>query len=386
MVGFGGALSWHTNRIYAGDNANDAALEQLMFEDLGIDVLRLKNWYYPVNYPASTDPNNVEQQTAFNNIQDFYNAAKAANPDIQVLLSSWSPPASLKSNNDRQNGGTLKQDGDGFMYDELAQYWVDCLDNLGWAPDYLSFQNEPGWVATWESCIFDPTETASNAGYAEASDTIWNAIKDRPDAPRMLGSEAENVGAFFNLNTPLLTRPYVDVHGYHTYNIGNASTIDSSSTISGLNQIRDSYSNRPNWMTEWSRDDLDWLQTARVVHNTLVEANASAYIFWKLAWEETSNDTMIAIQSDGTYEVRPHYYTIKHYAKYVDKGDRRIGITTNDNNVDVSGYLSADATRITLVAINKDSSSTAISLNHNLPTYQRLWKVTSRLRAFFSRP
>lgn len=365
MVGFGGALSWYTHRVYGGDDANDAAIKQLMFQDLGIDVLRLKNWYYPVNYPASTDPENVKEQSAFNQTKDLYEAAKAANPQVQVLLSSWSPPVSLKSNNDRKNGGTLKQDAGGFMYEELAQYWTDCLDNLGWTPDYLSFQNEPGWVATWESCILEPTETASYAGYAEAADAIWEAIKDRPNAPKMIGSEAENVGAFFSLNTPLITRPYFAAHGYHTYNIYNASTIDSSDTISGLNRISDDYGNRPNWMTEWSNDGLDWLQTARVIQNTVVEADASAYIFWKLAWAETSNDTMIALQSDGSYEVRPHYYTIKHYAKHVDKGDRRIGITSGDDNVDVSGYLSADSARITLVVLNKNSVSTNIQLNHD---------------------
>ena len=132
---------------------------------------------------ALRDPGAANAHATASNL--FY-AAKQANTNIQVLLSSWSPPAVLKSNGERRNGGTLKSDAGGYMYDELAQYWVDCLDNLGWTPDYLSFQNEPGYVATWESCIFRPLETTNNADYAEASDAIWNAIKDRPDAPKML--------------------------------------------------------------------------------------------------------------------------------------------------------------------------------------------------------
>ena len=378
MVGFGGALSWYTNWIYGGSDENDAAIEQWMFEDLGIDVLRLKNWYYPVNYPESTSPSNVEQKEAFDNTKDLFNAAKTANPDVQVLLSSWSPPASLKSNGIRKDGGTLKQDSDGFMYDDLAQYWVDSLDNLGWTPDYLSFQNEPGYTATWESCILRPTETEDNAGYAEAADAIWYAIKDRPNVPKMLGSEAENIGTstwsdwndgnpvntFEALNTPLRDRPYIHVHGYHTYDIGDPSKIDSDSTIENLNRVRDFDADRPNWMTEWSKNSFDWLQTARMVHNTVVEANASAYIFWKLAWNsDESNDTMIAVQLDGSYEIRPHYYTIKHYSKHVDMGDKRIEVISGDSNVKASGYLSEDATRITLVAINKATSDKNIELD-----------------------
>ena len=378
MVGFGAALSWYTNWIYYGDDANDAAIEQLMFEDLGIDVIRFKNWYYPNNYPTNTDPTDLETQSAFDTTNRLHAAAKAANSDVQILLSSWSPPANLKSNDERSNGGTLKSDAGGFMYDELAQYWVDVLDNLGWSPEYLSFQNEPGWVASWDSCILRPTETATNAGYAEASDAIWNAIKDRPNVPKMLGSESENIGnsswpdwnggsavnTFEALNTPLLTRPYVAAHGYHTYNIYNEATIDHTSTISRLRMIRDDFDDRPNWMTEWSKDGLDWLQTARVIHNTVVEANCASYIFWKLAWDGASNDTMIGLQVDGTYEIRPHYYMLKHYSKHVDMGDKRIKISSDDNSVKVSGYLSADNTRITLVAINKAIASRDIDLNH----------------------
>lgn len=378
MVGFGGALSWFTTRIYAGSEANDAALEKLLFQDSGIDVLRLKNWYYPANYPSSTDPQTIASSDigAFNANTRLFAAAKAANPDIQVLLSSWSPPANLKSNSDRKNGGTLAKDASGYLYDELAQYWVDCLDHLGWTPDYLSFQNEPGWVATWESCIFRPTETATNAGYAEAADAIWDAIKDRSDAPKMLGTESENIGnstwsdwnngntvnTFSALNTPLLSRPYFAAHGYHIYNISGVSSIDNATEIGRFHMVRDSFGERPNWMTEFSKSNIDWFDTARVIHNTIVEANASAYIYWKLAWQDAT-DAMIVVNADGSYEVRPHYYTIKHYAKHVSRGDRRIEVAANNANLRISGYLAADGASITLVAINLATTTQPINLS-----------------------
>src|SRR5690606_21979915 len=49
MVGFGGALTWHCDRITS--SAKSQEMYDLMFEDLGMDILRLKNWYYPQNYP-----------------------------------------------------------------------------------------------------------------------------------------------------------------------------------------------------------------------------------------------------------------------------------------------------------------------------------------------
>lgn len=377
MVGFGGALSWYSSWVYHGTSANAAAIEQLMFDDLGLDVVRLKNWYYPNNYPSNTDPVSMPEQESFEANQDFYAAAKAINPDIQVLLSSWSPPASLKSNGERKNGGTLKSDAGGYMYDELGQYWADALDNLGWMPDYLSIQNEPGYSATWESCILRPTETASNAGYAEASDAVWNAIKDRPEVPLMLGSEAESIGnatwpdwnggnpvnTFEALNTPLLSRSYIAAHGYHLYNVWNESQIDNIG--SQLHMVRDSFGDRPNWMTEFSNGDFDWIKAARVIHNAVVDANTAAYIYWELVWEAGSASTMIGINWNGTYQVKDHYYMLKHYAKHVDIGYQRIEVAGSNNDLKISGFVSPDGTGITLVAINKSGSLQRINLVHD---------------------
>lgn len=362
MEGFGAALSWHLSSVYRNNEARDTAIEKAMFEDLGLDILRLKNWYYPNDSDSSPAMNS----NATNH--RLFHAAKAANPDIQVLYSSWSPPESLKSNASRRNGGTLTKNASGnYMYQELADYWVEVLDNLGWTPDYLSFQNEPGYQATWETCLFDPNETTNRAGYAQAADAIWDAIKDRPDVPKMVGSEAENMPAFFNLNQPLLSRPYFAVHGYHIYDIGNTSQIDSSTTINRLRKIRNDFGDRPNWQTEFSRE-FNWIDAARVIHNTLVEANASAYIYWKMFWGANSPDAMIEHVGNTSFQINPPYYTIKHYARHIHKGYERIEVGGSNANVRVSGYLSPAGNRITLVAINSSASSQPVSFLHdNLP-------------------
>jgi O-glycosyl hydrolase len=355
MVGFGAAISWYEKSYYDGNDTQDAEINQVMFADSGLDVLRIKNWYYP---GEGDDASAAAVAKAVND-------ARAINPNIQVLLSSWSPPASLKSNGQRENGGTLTKDVDGFMYDEFAAYWVDLLNNMGWTPDYLSFQNEPGYTATWESCMFSPTE-GTYASYGKALDAIWNAISNRVDRPKILSSDAENMPAFFNLNNPLQDRDYIDVNGYHTYDVGSLSAIDSSTTISRYNQIRDTYGSRPNWMTEFSTEGWDWIAIARMIHNALVEANSSAYIYWKLGWDNASStDSMLDLAGKGSFVIRPHYYTIKHYAKYVDKGDKRIGVTGSDANVKVSGFLRQGGASITLVAINKSTSAQSINLIHD---------------------
>src|SRR5882724_13520253 len=50
MIGFGGALTWYSNWVTGNSKVNDIA--DLMFNDLGADIIRFKNWYYPDNYPT----------------------------------------------------------------------------------------------------------------------------------------------------------------------------------------------------------------------------------------------------------------------------------------------------------------------------------------------
>ena len=371
MEGIGGALTWYSTRVLSSPHKDQ--LEGLIFDDLGLDIIRLKNWYFPADYPNNKSPGNIpttnNQRSSYNANKTFYDMAKEGDRDISVLLSSWTPPPILKTNNSLggtdSNGtlnATLKKVNGQFVYADLAQYWVDLLDNMNWTPDYLSVQNEPGYLATWESCEYAPNQTSTLPGYAQALDAIHNRIKDRPGLPVLLGPDSENMNDFLTQAAPLASRPYVGIYGFHNYNIGSTTAIDGE--ISKLNQIRDDFDDRPNWMTEFSKGDFDWLETARVIHNTLVEANSSAYIFWKLVWGESTSidEIMINIDGAGNYVVGPTYYAIKHYAKHISRGYQRFDVTGSNTNVRASGYLSPDGRKVTLVIINTGGAPTGISL------------------------
>lgn len=365
MDGIGGALTWYATRMLSSPHRD--TLEQLIFDDLGLDIIRLKNWYYPANYPASKTTANIPsaERNNHNSNKTFHDMAKENGRDIRILLSSWSPPANLKTNGSRQNGGTLTKDANGnYRYADLAQYWVDTLDNTPWTPDFLSFQNEPGWVAAHETCEFAPTQTASLAGYDQALNAIYNRIKSRPAVPVLIGPESESMNAFFTEVVPLRARAYVGINAFHNYNIGNEAAIDS--TIPTLRQIRDESesTNRPNWMSEFSKGEFDWLATAKVIHNTLVEANSSAYIFWKLVWGDSTNpdEIMINVDGSGNYVVGNTFYAIKHYAKHISRGDQRFEVTGSNTNVRASGFINPAGNKLTLVVLNTGTTDAAISL------------------------
>ena len=84
-------------------------------------------------------------------------AQKAAGKPIRLMLSPWSPPSFMKTNGDRDHGGTLKA--------EYRQLWADCMAKYvlhyrsrGCDVRLISVQNEPDAVQTWDSCIFSGEE------------------------------------------------------------------------------------------------------------------------------------------------------------------------------------------------------------------------------------
>ncbi len=355
MIGFGGSLTWYADRIITSPQKNQIC--QLLFEDLGTDIIRFKNNYYPMDWPAvkTTD---VMENTSIKNLYtitgDLSTIARQYNPDIQFMVSSWTPPSALKSN-DNLREGTLKKEDGAFMYEAFAEYWNDVLDHLPFNPDYISIQNEPGWVTPdWETCEWRPTETTDFPGFVNAFDAVWNKISTRENPPKMLGPEAENIGhssklggnTFGLFSTPVKNKEHLSAYAYHTYNYSVSTLI--AQTKADLNMIRDSYGNKPCIMTEYS--NFTWLNTAWFIIQNLNEANASGYLYWLMAWSDTNSDSMIKLTSSGSYSLTPFYYVMKHFSREIDRGYVRINVLSP--LIPMSAFIDPTGKKITVVAIN----------------------------------
>ena len=357
MIGFGGSLTWYSDRITNSPNRNQIC--QLLFEDLGTDIIRFKNNYYPYGYPDVKTTEAMENSSIlalFNTTSQLYTLARQYNPDIRFLISSWTPPSALKSNNNLRQG-TLKKEGEAFMYQAFAEYWNDMLDHLPFNPDYISIQNEPGWITPdWETCEWRGTETADFPGYVNAFDAVYNMISSRNDPPEMIGPEAENIGVSSKLggNTfavysdPIRDKPYLAAYAYHTYNFPASVLITETRSL--LNMIRDSYGNKPCLMTEYS--NFSWFNTAHFILENLNEANASGYLYWLMAWSDTNEQAMIKVSSAGDYSLTPFYYVMKHYSRNIDRDYVRIDAKVSSPLLRVTAFQDPAGKKITLVIIN----------------------------------
>jgi O-glycosyl hydrolase len=387
MTGFGGSLTWYSERIISSPHKIEIC--QLLFEDLGTDMIRFKNNYYPQGYPAVKTTAVMENsglKTLFDVTNQLHDIALQYNPDITFMLSSWTPPTALKSNNNLRQG-TLKKEGGLFMYDAFADYWTDVLDHITFNPDYISIQNEPSWITPdWETCEWRPTETADFPSYVTAFDKVYDRISTRTSPPKLVGTEAENIGTSkFGGNTfaafadPIKNKPYMAVYGYHTYNFSAATPIDETKTL--LNMIRDSYGNKPCIMTEYS--NFSWFNTAHFILENINEANASGYLYWLMSWSDTNEQAMIKIGNDGTYTVTPFYYVMKHFAKNIDQGYVRVDATLIVSSLKVSAFQDPTGDNITLVIVNPLAYAANVDFSVKNKTIKTIKAVQSEEGSFY---
>jgi len=354
MIGFGAAMTWWSDRVISSPHTEE--IYDLIFNDLEIDLLRLKNWYYPADYPANKSPQQMVSNgdlTMFHATNEFYAKAKEMNPNIKVLLTSWGPPASLKSNNHLREG-TLKKEGTRYMYEEYAQYWEDALDHIPFSPDLLSIQNEPGYTNPgWTTCAWAPVETLSLAGYSEGLAAVWAKIKDRPEVPKLVGPDTENQNAFNSFTPVIYDREEISYLGWHPYNFNEQTPLNQ--THQWFGEINSRFGSKPNIMTEYS--NMSWLKTARLIHRSLTLANTSAYVYWELVWGDQNRRDfpMINIDASGNYSTTGFYHLMKHFSKFIHLGHKRIDVNSDNSSLEVSAFLNPAGNQVTYVIINPDN-------------------------------
>ncbi|MBX2966362.1 MAG: hypothetical protein KF845_09470 [Cyclobacteriaceae bacterium] len=358
MIGFGGALTWYST--WLTNNVNKAQIADLIFDDLGIDIIRFKTWYYPDGYPDNTSTATMSDDGSkahWDATNELYQMAKSRNPNVKILLSSWGPPAGLKSNNSSRQG-TLKKDEDGnFMYDAYADYWEHTLDHLPFNPDYLSIQNEPTYTNSgWTTSQWTINETPNFPAYSIAFDKVYDKIKDKENPPVMIGPESQDVPTFAPFASILKDKPHCGVLAYHPYNITSATS--NTQVISSLQTIGN-FTTKPNLMTEFSDNGFTWFNTAVFIQNTLLHANSSGYIYWKLVWAAPSagnpDNAMVSIAgsaSSSTFTVTPFYHVIKHFSKHIDAGHKRVDASSSNANLSVSAFVNPANNKLTLIIIN----------------------------------
>ena len=365
IEGLGGAIAFFNNWV----TAHPFKLEIFTnaFAGLNLSMLRLGDWFR-YQGTANFDPD----APGF-----VANANRILGHPVQVYMSSWAPPAFLKSNGQVGNGGTLAMTNGGFAYTNFAQYWYDSLlayGSNGVSPTWISIQNEPDFAASYDSCVFHPTEDTVNgtnyASYSKALDAVFQRLTNSlPSPPKILAPEVVGLG-FNDVQNYAATMNSNSFYGVAHHLYGGSTDGTPDGYIPAMSALTNVFPSKPRFMTEYGLSDM--IQQANLIHNVLVVEQASGYNYWSLIWPASGNgliqienpfDTSRAswtnappgtsTQSHG-YWLAPAYWAMKHFSYYIQPGFRRVAATCTDTNVLTSAYLSPDGLRLVAVFINRN--------------------------------
>ncbi len=355
MEGFGAALAYYENWLTA--HPNKAEVYEAIFGELSLDILRYRNAY---DY----------DETMIDRAVEFYEAAEESlGHPIKILSTSWGPPAYLKSNNDKSNGGSLRYTIDGgtvvFDYEGFANWWAASLDEYnanGIYPDFISLQNEPDYLATWESCLFQPTERINSqdtiAGYDKALEAIYDMIQQRNQKPKIIGPETIGIGYNSVQNYMNALNPdYLDGIAHHLYHGVDENDPWVSDDFTKVGELHPEI---PHYQTEYSRGD--WFSLAGLMYKSFHDENAVAYMYWDLIWDGAGLVDLEFPWSNADWTTEKGYiktkefYAFKQYSAFIHPGWVRLESTSDNDNVKSLAFTNTAGDSITMVLANKSQS------------------------------
>lgn len=363
LEGFGAAVAWYQQSLANHDQRDE--LYPILFEELGLDILRLRNRYQRTEAGEAESGIGAEVE-----IVEAATASLGHPP--RILMSSWSPPGPLKASGverctDDGSTCTLAQEDGEFVYGAFAQYWHDSVEyyaDSGITIDYASIQNEPDYVPPdWEGCVFQPSEVGGYPGYDRALEAVAERFAELDAAPRLLGPESariheQRVESYYDQLDPTLL--YGVAH--HLYG-GDWQNPDSF--LDPMQGVRLAVDPLPIFQTEYATGEgtpdpllYGGFEIAWLMANSLLESNAASFIYWELIWPGSG---LVALTQEG-YVIRDQYHAMRHFSRYTDPGDVRVGADSSSSFLRTTAFLSEED-RLTVVLLNVGARPQDVTLD-----------------------
>jgi len=357
--GFGGSTAW------LGQLTTQQATALFSpTSGLGLSILRVRI------DPTGTAANGWVPSDG-NWLQEVTNAqeAVAANPNAIAFASPWTAPASMKTNATVPYS-SCGSEGVGYCggslntadYGAYAQYLEDFVTyfnaNAGFNLYAISMQNEPEENVTYESSVWTPAQMQTWI------DDLTTPGPNPLTVPLIMPESDVFNSAF---TTPALTDSVelgnIGIIGGHLYAFGEGVGTP------GPYPNAASY-DKPIWMTEHYQNATgtitDALGSAEEVHNSLVNAQYNAYVWWWI-WNDPNDGVTYGLINSSTTSPAPTNfgYGIGQFSKFIQPGYVRASATANPaSGVYVSAYTNSSPSHYVIVAIN--TNTTAQNINFTL--------------------
>jgi glucuronoarabinoxylan endo-1,4-beta-xylanase len=300
--GYGFSSAWCGQLSSAKNNA--------LYNTLGFSLLRIR-----------IDPNR-------NWTDETVNAQNAHAAGAKVLGTPWSPPASMKDNNNVVHGSLLPS-----QYGAYATYLNQAATSIGL--DYVSIQNEPDWNPDYEGCVWTGTQLETFA--ANNAQAIGKPVV-MPEAVNFNDSLSDPT---LNDATAASHVSFIAGHFY-----GGGNTVHQNALNHGKHVWETEH-----YLTGGQSDFNVCMQLAKEVSDAM-NNQFSAYFWWWV--NDSQSDGTDLVNSSGSI-IKPGYI-LGQFAKWIRPGARRVTADYNPtSNVYVTAYVSGN--NLIIVAINNGTGS-----------------------------
>jgi glucosylceramidase len=322
-------------------NSCDFSLGNYSCDDTSRDV-ELKNFNI-----------NRDRQYLIPFIKDAFKTSKSP---IRLLVSPWSPPAWMKTNENMNFGGGLKSEYREtwalFFSKFIREYEKEKIPIWG-----VTVQNEPLAKQTWDSCLYTAEEERDfvrdhlgprlqKDDYGDKKILIWDHNRDLLyDWVKTILSDEE-------------AAKYVWGAGFHWY-LGEQ-----------FDNVERTYREFPDKHLVFTEGSIEkgvklgrWDRGEIYAHNMIGDLNSGTegWIDWNMVLNQTGGpnharnfcDAPVIVDTNtGEIHYQSSYYYIGHFSKYIRIGAKRISCRSDDINLETAAFLNPGG-QIVLIVINR---------------------------------
>jgi glucosylceramidase len=376
--GFGGAFSDSAGYVYSRMNEKDRKTVMSTYfgrEQMGYRLgrMHIDSCDFSVEqYEAMSDETDRQmksfsiERTKKYIIPMVLDAQKELGQNVELMITPWSPPAFMKTNEERSHGGKLKDGYEEFWADYICKY-IEALRDEKLTVSRLSIQNEPAATQTWDSCVFTAEEerrflqnylypAMERHGLNGIEIFIWDHNKERlyERACEIITEETERM---------------ITGLAFHWY---------SGDHFEALDLVRRRFPDKKLILSEACieysiYDSTDYLTNAqKYAHDIIGNLNngMNAFYDWNLILDEKGGPNHVENLCDAPYLYdiskkelleRNTLAYIRHFSHYIKPGAKRIGFSRYTTKLDVTAFKNPDGTLV-CVLMNADAEEREIYL------------------------
>ena len=298
---------------------------------------------------------------------------KASSP-ILLMASPWSPPPWMKTNNQMNHGGKLKEK----FQDTWAEYYckyIEFYERDGVPIWGISVQNEPEAVQTWDSCIYTGEEERDFI-----KNFLGPALKRNKYLDKKLVIWDHNRDVMVERSRAVLSDPdaaqYVWGTGFHWYNGDHFDEVQ---------KVHDEFPDKELIFTEGCQEGGphigSWDLGERYATSIINDLNryTVGWIDWNLLLDERGGPNHVGnycsapiIVNTKTQELlyQSSYFYLGHFSRFFSRGDKIVECENTTSQL------------LSLSGINKNGNLTTTIMNKEEDSIAFLYDNGSKKKSY----